>query len=250
MQVQWMEKPTPAYSYTYGLAATSGQSKRVLPQLCTCSGYYTSPYISHTIKSTLCCCWIQCSVMTIAQFGVAALPLHGFKGKVERDLGLTLGKWSTLLISCSTSSYVADHVSHLENVSEEEINRLLGMVVDVENLFMSVHKEEDTDTKQVYFYLFKVCDQFLLPNQRMNTQTHPCTHWQVTSISIADTAHLDPPYPCSVPPAAEKMHLADEPAHSGGIIGEPPLWETQHWTGDYGLIPVYQSVIYFLLSAP
>lgn len=33
---------------------------------------------------------------------------------------------------------------------------LLGMVVDVENLFMSVHKEEDTDTKQVYFYLFKV----------------------------------------------------------------------------------------------
>ncbi|NXD31056.1 KAT2A acetyltransferase, partial [Spelaeornis formosus] len=52
---------------------------------------------------------------------------------------------------------LADHVSHLENVSEEEINRLLGMVVDVENLFMSVHKEEDTDTKQVYFYLFKVC---------------------------------------------------------------------------------------------
>uniref|UniRef100_A0A8C7WPW1 histone acetyltransferase n=1 Tax=Oryzias sinensis TaxID=183150 RepID=A0A8C7WPW1_9TELE len=50
---------------------------------------------------------------------------------------------------------LAEHVSHLENVSEEEINRLLGMVVDVENLFMSVHKEEDTDTKQVYFYLFK-----------------------------------------------------------------------------------------------
>uniref|UniRef100_A0A672HJE5 Histone acetyltransferase n=1 Tax=Salarias fasciatus TaxID=181472 RepID=A0A672HJE5_SALFA len=48
---------------------------------------------------------------------------------------------------------LADHVSHLENVSEDEINRLLGMVVDVENLFMSVHKEEDTDTKQVYFYL-------------------------------------------------------------------------------------------------
>uniref|UniRef100_A0A8B9LEI1 histone acetyltransferase n=1 Tax=Astyanax mexicanus TaxID=7994 RepID=A0A8B9LEI1_ASTMX len=51
---------------------------------------------------------------------------------------------------------LAEHVSHLENVSEEEINRLLGMVVDVENLFMSVHKEEDTDTKQVYFYLTEV----------------------------------------------------------------------------------------------
>lgn len=55
--------------------------------------------------------------------------------------------------------FEADHVSHLENVSEDEINRLLGMVVDVENLFMSVHKEEDTDTKQVYFYLFKVSFQ-------------------------------------------------------------------------------------------
>lgn len=52
-------------------------------------------------------------------------------------------------------------MSHLENVSEEEINRLLGMVVDVENLFMSVHKEEDTDTKQVYFYLFKVTKGFV-----------------------------------------------------------------------------------------
>lgn len=58
------------------------------------------------------------------------------------------------------ASFTADHVSHLENVSEDEINRLLGMVVDVENLFMSVHKEEDTDTKQVYFYLFKVIKVF------------------------------------------------------------------------------------------
>lgn len=51
-------------------------------------------------------------------------------------------------------------MSHLENTEEEELNRLLGIVVDVENLFMCVHKEEDADTKQVYFYLFKV---ILLP---------------------------------------------------------------------------------------
>ncbi|KAK2829595.1 hypothetical protein Q7C36_017585 [Tachysurus vachellii] len=57
---------------------------------------------------------------------------------------------------------LAEHVSHLENVSEDEINRLLGMVVDVENLFMSVHKEEDTDTKQVYFYLFKLLRKCIL----------------------------------------------------------------------------------------
>ena len=35
---------------------------------------------------------------------------------------------------------VGDHVSHLEKVGEEELDRLLGIVVDVENLFMCVHK--------------------------------------------------------------------------------------------------------------
>ena len=53
------------------------------------------------------------------------------------------------------------HVSHLEDTPEEELNRLLGIVVDVENLFMCVTKEEDADTKQVYFYLFKVSGSVL-----------------------------------------------------------------------------------------
>ncbi|CAG5898031.1 unnamed protein product [Menidia menidia] len=70
---------------------------------------------------------------------------------------------ASLSESCRSCGHaLADHVSHLENVSEDEINRLLGMVVDVENLFMSVHKEEDTDTKQVYFYLFKLLRKCIL----------------------------------------------------------------------------------------
>uniref|UniRef100_A0A8C4LTD6 histone acetyltransferase n=1 Tax=Equus asinus asinus TaxID=83772 RepID=A0A8C4LTD6_EQUAS len=64
------------------------------------------------------------------------------------DLQQPAANLSELCRSCEHP--LADHVSHLENVSEDEINRLLGMVVDVENLFMSVHKEEDTDTKQTY----------------------------------------------------------------------------------------------------
>lgn len=47
-------------------------------------------------------------------------------------------------------------MTHLENVSEEEMNRLLGIVLDVEYLYTCIHKEEDADTKQVYFSLFKV----------------------------------------------------------------------------------------------
>ena len=50
----------------------------------------------------------------------------------------------------------------LKDVEDTELDRLLGIVVDVENLFMCVHKEEDTDTKQVYFYLFKLLRKCIL----------------------------------------------------------------------------------------
>ncbi|XP_054847482.1 histone acetyltransferase KAT2B isoform X1 [Eublepharis macularius] len=62
----------------------------------------------------------------------------------------------------SCNHALAAHVSHLENISEEEMNRLLGIVLDVEYLFTCVHKEEDADTKQVYFYLFKLLRKCIL----------------------------------------------------------------------------------------
>jgi len=55
----------------------------------------------------------------------------------------------------SCSHTLSSHVSHLESASEDELDRLLSMVVDVENLFICVHREEDPDTKQVYSYLFR-----------------------------------------------------------------------------------------------
>uniref|UniRef100_A0A671V316 histone acetyltransferase n=1 Tax=Sparus aurata TaxID=8175 RepID=A0A671V316_SPAAU len=61
----------------------------------------------------------------------------------------------------SCSHTLGDHVTHLENVSEEEMNRLLGIVLDVEYLYTCVHKEEDADTKQVYFSLFKGVNNFV-----------------------------------------------------------------------------------------
>lgn len=95
-------------------------------------------------------------------------------------------------------------MSHLENVSEEEINRLLGMVVDVENLFMSVHKEEDTDTKQVYFYLFKVgkCGNCICLKGRVS---------RVPAVILFISLSLV---------AAEEMHPADEPASCRGVSWE------------------------------
>jgi histone acetyltransferase len=49
-----------------------------------------------------------------------------------------------------------EHVSHLRHAAADELDRLLDMVVDVENLFICVQKDEDPDTKQIYFFLFKV----------------------------------------------------------------------------------------------
>nr|XP_061808671.1 histone acetyltransferase KAT2B-like isoform X1 [Nerophis lumbriciformis] len=62
----------------------------------------------------------------------------------------------------SCSHTLGDHVTHLEHVPEDEINRLLGIVLDVEYLYTCVHKEEDADTKQVYFSLFKLLRKSIL----------------------------------------------------------------------------------------
>ncbi|KAL1116885.1 hypothetical protein AAG570_005354, partial [Ranatra chinensis] len=51
---------------------------------------------------------------------------------------------------------LSQHMSKLAPLPDEELNRLLGMVVDVENIFMSIHREEDPDTKEVFYYLFKL----------------------------------------------------------------------------------------------
>ncbi|XP_072859479.2 histone acetyltransferase KAT2B isoform X1 [Pogona vitticeps] len=76
------------------------------------------------------------------------------------DLQQTIVSLTEPCRSCNHA--LAAHVSHLENVSEEEMNRLLGIVLDVEYLFTCVHKEEDADTKQVYFYLFKLLRKCIL----------------------------------------------------------------------------------------
>ena len=46
------------------------------------------------------------------------------------------------------------HFSHLHDIPENELNRLLCIMIDVENLFICWDYKEDADTKQVYFYLF------------------------------------------------------------------------------------------------
>ena len=73
---------------------------------------------------------------------------------------------------------MTDHIKHLQGqgLPMTELNRLLSIVVDVENLFKHVHKEKDPDVKQVYFYLFKVLIHIL------NTITK-LKHWRKNCVS-------------------------------------------------------------------
>ncbi|XP_013141094.1 PREDICTED: histone acetyltransferase KAT2A [Papilio polytes] len=69
---------------------------------------------------------------------------------------------------CRNCNHILEkHVTHLQGIAVSEVNRLLGAVVDVENIFMSMHREDDHDTKRVYYFLFKLLRKCIL------TRTHP-----------------------------------------------------------------------------
>ncbi|CAG4976267.1 histone acetyltransferase KAT2A [Colias croceus] len=64
---------------------------------------------------------------------------------------------------CRNCNHILEkHVTQLQGLSGAEINRLLAAVVDVENIFMSMHREDDQDTKRVYYFLFKLLRKCIL----------------------------------------------------------------------------------------
>lgn len=44
----------------------------------------------------------------------------------------------------------------MSDISNDQMDELLGAIVDAENLYMSMYREVDEDTRKVYGYLFKV----------------------------------------------------------------------------------------------
>lgn len=58
-----------------------------------------------------------------------------------------------------------NHCSHLNDITDNQFNALLGAVVDVENLYLSIQREEDGETKKVYAFLFRLLRQCILTKQ-------------------------------------------------------------------------------------
>ena len=78
---------------------------------------------------------------------------HNYKERVQ---AIEDGSVPSSLPCKNCSHPFESHTASLQNLDDTEINRLLSMVINIENLFMCVHLEEDHDTKQVYFYLCKL----------------------------------------------------------------------------------------------
>ncbi|KAH8307051.1 hypothetical protein KR044_004017 [Drosophila immigrans] len=58
------------------------------------------------------------------------------------------------------------HIAHLTEISRASMDDLLGAIIDMENLFMSMQRVEDEDTKKVYLYLFRLLRQCVLTRQQ------------------------------------------------------------------------------------
>jgi hypothetical protein len=58
--------------------------------------------------------------------------------------------------------FIEAHISHLRNKNEDELNRLLRMVVDIDNMGTAMSREENVETKKVYTYLFHVTLSYIV----------------------------------------------------------------------------------------
>ncbi|EDW94312.1 histone acetyltransferase KAT2A [Drosophila yakuba] len=101
--------------------------------------------------------------------------------------------------SCRHS--LKSHIAHLDNISSSSMDELLGAIIDMENLFMSMQRVEDEDTKKVYLYLFRLLRQCVLTRQQAVIRgplgdppfEAPCITKAVLSLVFYKYHHLNTP---------------------------------------------------------
>ncbi|XP_030375226.1 histone acetyltransferase KAT2A [Scaptodrosophila lebanonensis] len=92
------------------------------------------------------------------------------------------------------------HIAHLDGISNSSMDELLGAIIDMENLFMSMQRVEDEDTKKVYLYLFRLLRQCVLTRQHPTIRgplgdppfESPCITKAVLSLVFYKFNHLNP----------------------------------------------------------
>ncbi|XP_018562120.1 histone acetyltransferase KAT2A isoform X2 [Anoplophora glabripennis] len=99
---------------------------------------------------------------------------------------------------CRCEHILENHISHLKDKPEDELNRLLGMVVDVDNLYTAMNWEENPETKKVYLYLFKLLRKCLLTLDTPVVEgplgqppfERPSIHTGITNLLVYKFSHI------------------------------------------------------------
>ncbi|XP_055915978.1 histone acetyltransferase KAT2A-like [Eupeodes corollae] len=94
-----------------------------------------------------------------------------------------------------------NHISHLTGISSQQMNELLGAIIDMENLFMSMQRVDDDDTKKVYMYLFRLLRQCVISRQHPVIRgplgdppfESPCIAKSISSFVFYKYNHLSQP---------------------------------------------------------
>ncbi|XP_076270136.1 gcn5 acetyltransferase isoform X2 [Rhynchophorus ferrugineus] len=100
--------------------------------------------------------------------------------------------------TCKCDHTLETHISHLRVKSDDTINWLLGMVVDVDNMYTAICREENPDTKKVYMYLFKLLRNCVVTLEKPNVEgplgqppfEKPSIHKAVTNLLLYKYSHI------------------------------------------------------------
>lgn len=77
--------------------------------------------------------------------------------------------------------------------NDQQINRLLQTVLDVETLFSLIFKEEDADTKQIYYFLFKLLRKSILNTNEPAGKSSENSPINKSNFPASVEAHLGKP---------------------------------------------------------
>ncbi|CAG9767684.1 unnamed protein product [Ceutorhynchus assimilis] len=99
---------------------------------------------------------------------------------------------------CKCEHTLEMHISHLRSKSEETINWLLGMVVDVDNMYTAMSRQVNPETRKVYLYFFKILRNCVLTLQKPSIEgpvgqppfETPSIYKAVTNLLIYKYSHI------------------------------------------------------------
>ncbi|XP_028147187.1 histone acetyltransferase KAT2A isoform X2 [Diabrotica virgifera virgifera] len=99
---------------------------------------------------------------------------------------------------CRCEHHLEMHISHLIGKPEQELNRLLNMVEDVENMYTAMSREKNQETQKVYLYLFRLLRKCIVTLDKPLVEgplgqppfQKPSIHKAVTNLLIYKFSHI------------------------------------------------------------